>query len=917
MERWPVRYRLAAALVVPLLTVVALSAFLIAAQVRTAHAASRTRSAAELTIQVNRLIRALGQERYTASTWVASAYRVGSADNSAARPPVDKAFAQVQAASFPDDPRLRLALATAEKQMGQLSVVRKSIDAKTAGISGVGDTYNGIVAAWLGVTAAQVGVGTSDQEVARTVTALTAISNLTEQVAQQRGYVALTVFLHDQVADNVARIRAAVGGEAAWLSQFNAAADSGQRQFYDQQVAPARTPAVAIRDKVLTEAQSGQAIDIDPEVWKATVTTEIDRLRTVEAQITTDLTNRSSSLASAATARAWLVALAAAAIMAVAIGVSVVIAQRLVRQLRALREGAVAVAEERLPAVTAAIRARRPLAEDFDDNSDLESDDEIGDVARALHDVYTAAVNSATEVAAQHSLSSSMRNLARRSQALIHRQLKLITDLERDQQDPDMLERLFRLDHLATRMRREVEGQIALSGGRPSRVFRSPVKVIDSMRAAVAEVESYTRVEASTTVDDRLVGPVVGDLIHLLAELIENACQMSPERTPVLVTSSRVGTGVAVEVEDRGVGIAPATMAELNRRLADPPPFNSESEGDKLGLWVVANLAARHQITVQLARNPYGGVTAIALLPSNVLAEADLVDTPDVPDDEPLKAALARMNAFDRLDMVGAGYEEPPLPPMPIRGRPGEEVWPSGVYEEPRPADRLDDRPVDRRPRPLADADDVPEAAVVRAAFFAPPPARNGAPNGAANGAPNGGPHGPGNGAPAGAPGGRTDGLPVFDMVAADWTRGPVPVAPQSPPTAPLPAPPPAAPRAVPRPVAVPPPPPPPPTRSVPPRPVPAAHLPVPVPDLPAPRAVRPVPGDPPLGHLPHRRRGANLSEALRGGRPVPAPGGPARNEPDPDKARRLVTSFRAGFQQGQGLPAARDDERTGDATHR
>ncbi|WP_084011245.1 sensor histidine kinase [Pseudofrankia sp. DC12] len=900
MERWPVRYRLAAALVVPLLTVVALSAFLVAAQVRTAHAASRTRSAAELTIRVNGLVRALAQERYTDSTWVASGYRVGLADSSASRAPVDKAYAQVLAGSTPDDSRLRTALATAEKQMAQLSVVRKSIDAKTAVIGPVGDAFNGIVASWLGVTAAQVGVGASDQAVVRTVTALTAISNLTEQVAQQRGYVSLTVFLHDQIDGNVARIRAAEGSEAAWMSQFTAAADPAQRQLYDQQVAPARGPAVAMRDKVLAEAQAGKPIDIDPLQWIANVGSEINQLRGVEAQITADLTHRSSSLASAATTRAWLVGLGAALIMALAVGVSVVIARRLVRQLRALREGAVAVAEERLPAVTAAIRERRPLDHTFDDGTDLESDDEIGDVAKAMHDVYTAAVNSAMEVAAQHSLSSSMRNLARRSQALIHRQLSLITDLERDQQDPDMLERLFRLDHLATRMRREVEGQIALSGGRPSRVFRQPVKVIDSMRAAVAEVESYTRVEAATTVEDRLVGPVVGDVIHLLAELIENACQMSPERTPVMVSASRVGTGVAIEVTDRGVGIVAATMLELNHRLADPPPFNSESEGDKLGLWVVANLAARHGISVELARSPYGGVTAIALLPSSVLAEADLGDEPDVPDDEPLRAALARMNAFDRLDMVGAGYEEPPLPPMPIRGRPGEEVWPGSRFEEPRPAARFGEaRPAERRPRPLADADadagDVPEAAVVRAAFFAPPPARNGAPNG--------GPHGAPNGAPAGAPGGRADGLPVFDTVAADWTRGPVPVAPQPPPTAPLP---PVAPRPVP-----------PAPRPVPPRPVPAAHVPGPVPDLPAARAVRPVPTDPPLGHLPHRRRGVNLSDALRGGRPVPAPGGPARNEPDPEKARRLVTSFRAGFQQGQGLPAARDDERTGDATHR
>jgi len=903
MERWPVRYRLAAALVVPLLTVVALSAVLVAAQVRTAHAASRTRSAAELTIRVNGLVRALAQERYTASTVVALNGNLG--DAAAARPPVDNAYAAVLAGEQPSDPKLQAALTAAEQKMGQLAGIRKSIDAKKTSVGAVGDAFNGIVASWLGVTAAQVGVGATDQTVVRTVTALTAISNLTEQVAQQRGYVSLAAFSADQVALSVARIRAAVGAEAAWLSQFNAAADSGQRLLFEQQVVPAQAPVVTMRDQVLAEAgQPGKKIDINILQWIGIVGTEVNQLRGVEAQITTDLTHRSSSLASAATTRAWLVGIGAAMIMALAVGVSVVIAQRLVRQLRALREGAIMVAEERLPAVTAAIRQRRPLDDIPDDTPAMDAYDEIGDVARALRDVYTAAVNSATEVAAQHSLSSSMRNLARRSQALIHRQLRLITDLERDQQDPDMLERLFRLDHLATRMRREVEGQIALSGGRPSRVFRQPVKVIDAMRAAVAEVESYTRVEASTTVEDRLVGPVVGDVIHLLAELIENACQMSPERTPVNVTSSRVGTGVAVEVEDRGIGIAPATMHELNRRLADPPPFNSESEGDKLGLWVVANLAARHQISVQLARNPYGGVTAIALLPSEVLAEMDALPRHTEPDEEPLRAALARMDAFDRLDVVSAGYDEPPPPPEPVPPR------------VPLPDDDL---PARQFPNRFEVIEGGPDAAAVRAAFFAPPPARmntGGGWDGANAGADwDGAPAGSGrDGSSTGA--GR-NGLPVFDTLASGWSAGPAPASapsqtpvPQTPVPAPAPPPPPPVP---PRPV---PPPQPRPHQLPAPMPPPTAPIPVPSAAMPAARSARAVaPGEPGLGHLPHRRRGVNLSEELRGGRRAPAPA--TRPGPDPDKARRLVTSFRAGFQQGQGLSAARDNERTGDASHR
>ncbi|OHV41304.1 MULTISPECIES: sensor histidine kinase [Pseudofrankia] len=970
MENWPVRYRLAVALVVPLLALAGLATLLVTGQVGAAHAASRSESAAQLTIKVNALVRALSQERYASLSYIGSGYRVLQAETVAARPQVDRAYGDVKtfAASLPDDERLRAAVTTAETQTDKLVAERRKIDAHQYAVDAGQNLYNGIVRAWLAVTPAQSGVGTTDPEVVRTVAALTAISNVTEQSAQQRGYVSILVILKHLDSNNFGLIRAASGAEAAWVGQFDVYADAGQRQLYDQAVGPTLGPVTSLQDRALREAQSEQPVDVTPTDWLAAANAKIDQLRNVEAQITQDLSDRSSALVSTARTRAWLAGLLAGVVMILTLAVSVMIARRLARQLRALREDAIDMAEQRLPAVAAAIRDRRPVDADIGrDDGTRGPADEIGDVARSLREVYSAAVQSATEVAAQHSLSASMRNLARRSQTLIHRQLKLITDLERDQQDPDMLDRLFRLDHLATRMRREVEGQIALSGGRPSRVFRSPVKLVDALRAAVAEVEAYTRVEVSTTIDIRIVGPVVGDVIHLLAELVENATQMSPENTVVTVSGSPVGTGIAVEISDRGIGIPTNTMTELNARLADPPPFNPEQQGDKLGLWVVANLAARHAIDVQLTRSAYGGVTAVVLLPSEVLVD-DSTAVPPVVDD-PLRAALDRISALERLDAVGVGYENPfavNTGGLATTGAAanGDDLADDGAY-----LDGLD----------VGYDADPSQVLSVRESFFHPPPRRGdhlGSGEGIPNGAGGPGPDGAGSDE-ADEVGAGTTGPTLFDAVRADWgntlelppitvgspgpstQRPPAPPNnPPAPPRTPPPSPVPSAASAPPASTAPPLPARPaapagtrPPVRpaapaglsapKMPPPAGPGASRPAPPPFAPRPQApptpvgaagpagppamagVTSLAGaaglvEPPLGHLPHRRRGEHLSAELRGGRrsaaPATASAKNAKNAgPDPEKARNLVTSFRAGFRQG--LPG--DDERMGDASHR
>ena len=215
-------------------------------------------------------------------------------------------------------------------------------------------------------------------------------------------------------------------------------------------------------------------------------------------------------------------------------------------------------------------------------------------------------------------------NLARRSQVLLHKQLTLLDTMERRTEDTDELADLFRLDHLTTRMRRHAEGLVILSGAAPSRQWRRPVRLMDVVRASVAEVEDYERVEVRRLPRVAVIGPAVSDLTHLVAELLENATLFSPPHTNVHVVGERVANGFALEIHDRGLGMTAEALLDANLRLAETPEFEL-SDTDRLGLFVVSRLAQRQHVRVSLQPSPYGGTTAVVLIPDALLTD----DAPD------------------------------------------------------------------------------------------------------------------------------------------------------------------------------------------------------------------------------------------------------------------------------------------------
>ncbi len=290
------------------------------------------------------------------------------------------------------------------------------------------------------------------------------------------------------------------------------------------------------------------------------------------------------------------------------------------RELTGLRDGAGVMANEHLPHVIERLRRG--------DEVDVEAESpplpagkitEIASVAQAFSTVQRTAVEAAVGQAnLRKGVNHVFLNLSLRSQSLLHRQLGMLDSMERATNEPSALADLFRLDHLTTRMRRHAEGLIILSGAIPARGWRDPVPVLDVLRAAIAEVEDYVRVNVTSESRDAVVGAAVNDVIHLIAELVENATTFSPPTTRVEIRADVVGNGFAVEVEDRGLGLTAGELADINARLASPPEFDL-ANSDQLGLFVVGQLAARHGIRVSLRESPYGGTTAIVLMPHSVI----------------------------------------------------------------------------------------------------------------------------------------------------------------------------------------------------------------------------------------------------------------------------------------------------------
>ncbi|MEV0387876.1 nitrate- and nitrite sensing domain-containing protein [Nonomuraea sp. NPDC050643] len=389
------------------------------------------------------------------------------------------------------------------------------------------------------------------------------------------------------------------------------------RELRDPQVALITSPAYQRMRMMEDQIIAGGT----PSGWLSTTEGLADSFQKAQMRASNILNERADPVADQVLSRAFLLAGTALALVIVSIAFSLRMGNRLSKELGALRLAALEVAQERLPQVVAKLRKGETV--EMPEVSVAGTTVEIDDVGQAFSTVQQTAVEAAVgQAQLREGVGHVFRNLARRSQTLLHRQRIQLADMQHRATDPDQLEDLFKLDHLTTRMRRHAEGLIILSGATPGRGWSRPVPLHDVARGAAAEVEDYQRIVVEPMTGQRLAGNVVGDVIHLIAELVENATVYSPAHTPVIVRGEEAARGFAFEVEDRGHGMEPEELADYNERLASPPEFDL-ADSDRLGLFVVSRLAARHDIRVTLRGSPYGGTTAIVLIPEEHVAEPE------------------------------------------------------------------------------------------------------------------------------------------------------------------------------------------------------------------------------------------------------------------------------------------------------
>ncbi|WP_328441823.1 nitrate- and nitrite sensing domain-containing protein [Streptomyces sp. NBC_00444] len=376
----------------------------------------------------------------------------------------------------------------------------------------------------------------------------------------------------------------------------------------------------AVENKVLATGSGARAIDAAPEAtWDQAHARVQDAMRSIEEDAGRGVADRADPFTRGLLTPAGAAVLLGLVAVAASLVISVRIGRALVVELVSLRNSALEIARRKLPEAMRKLRAGEEIDVGAEAPPGPAAEDEAGQVAEALATVHRAALRAAVERAELASgISGVFVNLARRSQVLVHRQLSLLDSMERRSDDPNELSDLFRLDHLTTRMRRHAESLIILSGAAPGRAWRMPVSLTNVVRAAVSEVEDYARVEVRQLPETAVIGTAVADLTHLLAEIVENAAQFSPPHTRVRITGEPVGNGYVLEVEDRGLGMGKETLAEANRRIEQSEALDL-FDSDRLGLFVVSRLAARHGVKVHLRTSPYGGTTAVVLLPTALL----------------------------------------------------------------------------------------------------------------------------------------------------------------------------------------------------------------------------------------------------------------------------------------------------------
>ncbi|MEV4329962.1 nitrate- and nitrite sensing domain-containing protein [Streptomyces sp. NPDC049597] len=502
-----------------------------------------------------------------------------------------------------------------------LGALRRSVDSNTITRVQALEFFNRLVDPSYGFLLTLHGL--NDAELERQGIGLVGLLRAREMLAREDALVASTLTTRKVTGEEIRTLTDLVAQRNLYYELNLASLPARDREIHEEYWrSPETVPLRETEERLITEGPVDRLSSAEIDRWEEAATPVLDDLARESKEAGDRHEDRIEPAAYSVFVRAGVAGVLGFLAVLVSLIVSVRIGRELVRDLTRLRKEAHEVSGVRLPSVMRRLAAGEHVDVETEAPR-LEYDkDEIGQAGQALNTLQRAAVEAAVRQAdMRRGVSEVFVNLARRNQVLLHRQLTLLDAMERRTEDTEELADLFRLDHLTTRMRRHAEGLVILSGAAPSRQWRKPIQLMDVVRAAVAEVEDYERIEVRRLPRIGVAGPAVADLTHLIAELLENATVFSPPHTGVQVHGERVANGFTLEIHDRGLGMAPDALLDANLRLAETPEFEL-SDTDRLGLFVVSRLAQRQNVRVSLQQSPYGGTTAVVFIPAALLTEA-------------------------------------------------------------------------------------------------------------------------------------------------------------------------------------------------------------------------------------------------------------------------------------------------------
>ena len=663
LRNWPVSRRLVAVIVMAVVMGLVFGGLRVASAIGTASSFARTTQLAVLGEQVTALAQAMETER-DMSAAVLAHDRVIAAATAAKEPdavlkglkegaaPDMAAQASAQAATnaaatrtlnlteqigaqFPATTQARAA--TVVSQIGLIPALRSQLIGQTP--SAAIQAYSEAIADLFNLND-EITSGSGDPALSDEVRTLGAISRAKDQASQQRAilYAALIESAANDPAaladaGGLQALTTAAGLEQADLMAFQASATPAEQDAFLSTVASPEVDTAQLLGNFISQAQNLQDVKnlspkgsavitpaTAPDLWYHAMTDTINRMRTIELQVAGGIVARSKMLQQGARESATLAGAVTAGVLLLVLIATLIVARSLVEPLRRLQADALEVASIRLPSRVAELsQSAEPDVSRGVEPIGVDSTDEIGRVARAFDQVHQEAVRLAgNEALLRGNVSAMFISLSRRSVPLIDRLTRMIDELEQNEDDPDRLSSLFAMDHLVTRMRRNSENLLVLAGEEPVRKWSEPVPLADVARAATSEIEQYGRIVLNIQPGIVVSGQAAADVVHLLAEIIENATMFSPRDTPVQLTGQEVSTGgVLLEVRDAGIGIPPTRLAEMNWRF-DNPPLVDVSVSRHMGLFAVSRLAARHGVRVRLQAAAPQGVSALVWLPASL-----------------------------------------------------------------------------------------------------------------------------------------------------------------------------------------------------------------------------------------------------------------------------------------------------------